>query len=96
MFVMRLSQEQAEWVVHMDEIKKAMEEEIEYLQEVALQLAEYIGNLRSILAITGAKIPEFPVPEDNEFMQEIFRSMNGLSLEKPYELEDIGGASAGK
>lgn len=95
MFEMRLSKKQAEWVIHMDEIQKAMEEEIEHLQKFALGLAEYIGGIRSDIAlITGTRIPDFPiVPEsDDEFMKEVLKRMNGLS--KPYGLEDSGASAS--
>jgi hypothetical protein len=82
LFEMRLTKDQAEWVIHMDEIKEGVEQEINELQRLALQLANYIGGVRSdIELLTGKSALPFPEDDrDDDFMAQIVQRMNGRGV----------------
>jgi hypothetical protein len=82
MFEMRLTKEQADWVVHMDEIQENVEKEINDLQRLALRLAEHIGGVRSDIGFLTerpifAMIPEYDA--DDAFTKKLVQRLNGLS-----------------
>lgn len=82
MFEMRLTKEQADWVVHMDEIKENVEKEINDLQRLTLRLAEHIGGVRSDIGFLTERPISVMIPEcdvDDAFTKQLVHRLNGLT-----------------
>lgn len=82
LFEMRLTKEQAEWVIYMEEIQEDIRQEINDLQRLSLNLANYIGDTRSDIALLTGKAL-IPFQEDNkhdDFMIQLVKRLNGRGV----------------